>query len=200
MKEALTPVEQAEGLSRDRLREGPRNGEMDEGREQLEREYEQVWRDHGASLARLASSYELNAHAREDLLQEIRLAIWVALPRFREESSLRTFLFRIAHNRALTHVWRRKRNISSEDSEETVDTRNGPEAAAIQAVNCSHLMAAIRQLALPFRQVITLSLEDLSHADIASVLGISENNVAVRMNRARKLLREKLGGVDERRL
>ena len=200
MKEALTPVEPAEGLSRDRLREGPRNGEMDEEREQLEREYEQVWRDHGASLARLASSYELNAHAREDLLQEIRLAIWVALPRFRQESSLRTFLFRIAHNRALTHVWRRKRNISSDDSEETVDTRNGPEAAAIQAVNCSHLMAAIRQLPLPFRQVITLSLEDLSHADIASVLGISENNVAVRMNRARKLLREKLGGVDERRL
>jgi RNA polymerase sigma factor (sigma-70 family) len=167
---------------------------MDAGREQLEREYEQLWRDHGPSLARLASSYELNAYSREDLLQEIRLAIWVALPRFRGESSLRTFLFRIAHNRALTHVWRRKRNISSEDSQETVDTRAGPEAAAIQAVNCSHLMEAIRQLPLPFRQVITLSLEDLSHAEIASVLGISENNVAVRMNRARKLLREKLGG------
>lgn len=165
---------------------------MDAGREQLEREYEQLWRDHGASLARLASSYELNAHGREDLLQEIRLAIWVALPHFRGESSLRTFLFRIAHNRALTHVCRRKRNPSSEDSEEAVDTRNGPEAAVIQAVNCSHLMEAIRQLPLPFRQVITLSLEDLSHAEIAGVLGISENNVAVRMNRARKLLRERL--------
>jgi RNA polymerase sigma factor (sigma-70 family) len=166
---------------------------MDTRREQLEREYEQLWRDHGASLARLANSYELNAHAREDLLQEIRFAIWVALPRFRGESSLRTFVFRIAHNRALTHVCRRKRNISAEDSEEAVDTRNGPEAAVIQAVNCSHLMEAIRQLPVPFRQAITLSLEDLSHAEIARVLGISENNVAVRMNRARKLLREKLG-------
>lgn len=166
---------------------------MDAGREQLEREYEQLWRDHGASLARLASSYERNAHAREDLLQEIRLAIWVALPGFRGESSLRTFLFRIAHNRALTHVCRRTRNISSENSEEAVDTQNGPEAAVMQAANCSHLMEAVRQLPLPFRQVITLSLEDLSHAEIASVLGISENNVAVRMNRARKLLREKLG-------
>ena len=166
---------------------------MGAGRDQLEREYEQIWRDHGASLARLASCYELNAHTREDLLQEIRLAIWMALPRFRGESSLRTFLFRIAHNRALTHVWRRKRNISSQESEETADTRNGPEAAAIQAVDCSRLMEAIHQLPLSFRQVITLSLEDLSQAEIASVLGISENNVAVRMNRARKLLREKLG-------
>lgn len=166
---------------------------MDAGRKQLEREYEQLWRDHGASLSRLASSYELDVHAREDLLQEIRLAIWVALPRFRGESSLRTFLFRIAHNRALTHVWRRKRNISSEDSDETVDTRAGPEAVAIQAMNCSRLMDAILQLPLSFRQVITLSLEDLSHAEIASVLGISENNVAVRMNRGRNLLREGLG-------
>jgi RNA polymerase sigma factor (sigma-70 family) len=166
---------------------------MDAIREQLEREYERLWRDHGASLARLASSYELNAHAREDLLQEIRLAIWAALPRFRGESSLRTFLFRIAHNRALTHVCRRKRNLSSEDSEEIVDRRNGPETAVIESANCSHLMAAIRQLPLPFRQVITLSLEDLSRSEIASVLGISENNVGVRMNRARKLLREKLG-------
>lgn len=165
---------------------------MNAGREQLEQEYEQLWQAHGASLARLASSYELNAHAREDLLQEIRLAIWTALPRFRGESSLRTFLFRVAHNRALTHVWRRNRNISSEDSEETVDAREGPEAAAIQAANRSSLMEAIRQLPLPFRQVITLSLEDLSHTEIASVLGISENNVAVRMNRARKLLKEKL--------
>ena len=166
---------------------------MDRGREQLEKEYEQLWCDHGASLARLASSYELDAHAREDLQQEIRLAIWVALPRFRGESSLRTFLFRIAHNRALTHVWRRKRSIPSKDSEDTVDMRAGPDALVIQAANCSRLMEAVRQLPLSFRQVITLSLEDLSHAEIASVLGISENNVGVRMNRGRKLLREKLG-------
>ena len=166
---------------------------MDEGHQQLEREYEQLWRDHGASLGRLASSYELDAHAREDLLQEIRLAIWVALPRFRRESSLKTFLFRIAHNRALTHVWRKKRSMPPEESQEIVDTRVGPEAAAIQASNCSHLMEAIRQLPTAFRQVVTLSLEDLSHAEIASVLGISENNVAVRLNRGRKLLREKLG-------
>lgn len=164
-------------------------------REQLEQEYEQLWRDYGASLGRLASSYESERHAREDLLQEIRLAIWVALPRFRGESSLRTFVFRIAHNRALTHVWRRKRIAASEDSEDAPDTRDGPETTAIERVNRSRLMDAIRQLPLSFRQVITLSLEDLSHAEIAGVLGISENNVAVRMNRARKLLKEKLGAM-----
>ncbi len=167
--------------------------DVEAGREQLEQEYEQLWRDYGASLGRLASSYESDTHAREDLLQEIRLAIWIALPRFRGESSLRTFVFRIAHNRALTHVWRRKRTAPSEDSQEAPDTRDGPEVAAIENVNRSRLMEAIQQLPISFRQVITLSLEDLSHAEIAGVLGISENNVAVRMNRARKVLKEKLG-------
>jgi|SRR5579872_903926 len=166
---------------------------MNERREHFEQEYDRLWRDYGPSLARLAYSYEPNADGREDLLQDIRLAIWLALPRFRGESSLKTFLFRIAHNRALTHVWRRKTTRSAEELKEPIDTRPGLERATIEAINYSRLTEAIRQLPLPFRQVITLSLEDLSYAEIASVLGISENNVAVRINRARKLLREKVG-------
>jgi len=162
-------------------------------RNQLEREYEELWSTFGPSLSRLASSYESETHAREDLLQEIRLAIWVALPRFRRESSLRTFVFRVAHNRALTHVWRRKRAGVSEEAEELPDPRSSPEVDAMQRVDQLRLIEAIRQLPIPFRQVLTLALEDLTHAEIAAVLGISENNVAVRMNRARNLLREKLG-------
>jgi len=162
-------------------------------RDQLEREYEELWSNFGPSLARLASSYESETHAREDLLQEIRLAIWVALPRFRKESSLRTFVYRVAHNRALTHVWRRKRAGVSEEPEEIPDPRSSPESEAMQRVDRGRLMEAIRLLPIPFRQVLTLALEDLPHAEIATVLGISENNVGVRMNRARKLLKERLG-------
>jgi len=162
-------------------------------REQLEGEYERLWAEFGASIGRLASSYESRAHAREDLLQDIRLAIWTALPRFRGDASMRTFVFRIAHNRALTHVWQRKKAGQHEEAEDVVDARESPEASAIQNANRVKLVEAIRGLHIPFRQVITLALEDLSHAEIAVVLGISENNVAVRMNRARNLLKEILG-------
>lgn len=161
--------------------------------DQLERVYYQVWTDFGASLGRLASSYESEVQAREDLLQEIRLAIWMALPRFRGDSSLRTFVFRIAHNRALTHVWRRKRAGISEEPQDIPDPRSSPEADTMQRVDQSRLIEAIRLLPIPFRQILTLALEDFSHAEIAAILGISENNVAVRMNRARKQLRERLG-------
>ena len=161
-------------------------------REHLEREYDQLWSDFGPSLARLASSYESEAHAREDLLQEIRLAIWVALPRFRGDSSLRTFVFRIAHNRALTHVWRRKRAGIVEQPQDIPDPRSSPEIDTMQRVDQSRLLEAIRLLPIPFRQILTLALEDFSHSEIAAILGISENNVAVRMNRARRQLRERL--------
>jgi RNA polymerase sigma factor (sigma-70 family) len=163
-------------------------------RKRFDEEYERLWDEFGAGIGRLASSYESRVHAREDLLQEIRLALWVALPRFRGDSSLRTFVFRIAHNRALTYVWRRKKAGHPEDSGDVVDVRENPETHAIQNANRSRLIEAIADLPIPFRQVITLALEELPHAEIAAVLGISENNIAVRMNRGRKLLREKLGG------
>jgi RNA polymerase sigma-70 factor (ECF subfamily) len=167
-----------------------------ERRQQLERDYEKLWNDYGASLSRLASSYEFLPQAREDLLQEIRLALWTALPNFRGDCSLRTFVYRIAHNRALTHVWRRKAHpLDEEEPPDVVDPKSNPERSAIQNANQSKLMAAVRSLPVPYRQVITMTLEELPQVEIAAVLGISENNVAVRLNRARKLLRDKLGGV-----
>jgi RNA polymerase sigma factor (sigma-70 family) len=182
---------------------GPQRGEVaanvtpssdaETRRHKLEQEYDRIWNEFGASLGRLARSYESQAQAREDLLQEMHLAIWTALPRFRVESSLRTFVFRIAHNRALTHVWKKKRTGFSEPAEGLPDPRKSPEGTAIQRVDQSRLLDAICLLPIPFRQVLTLALEDLPHSEIAAVLGISESNVAVRMNRARKLLKERLG-------
>jgi len=148
----------------------------------------------GASISRVAGAYESRPELREDLLQEIRLAIWIALPKFRGDSSLRTFVFRIAHNRALTHIWRRKRGGKSEEAEHLHDARPNPEATVIQHTNESRLMTAVSQLPIPLRQVIMLALEELPYTEIGAVLGISEGNVAVRVNRARKLLRENLGG------
>lgn len=164
-------------------------------RSSLEREYEQLWSEYGEGLMRLASSYESVRDAREDLLQEIRLALWKALPAFRRDCSLRTFVYRVAHNRALTHVWRRKtQSQSSAELLDVDDPRPSPEATAIQTADQSSLMDAIRKLPIGYRQVITMTLEELPQSEIAAVLGISENNVAVRLNRARKLLRACLEG------
>ena len=159
-------------------------------RHALADQYERIFEAYGPALVRLTASYEARPQAREDLLQEILLAIWKALPGFRGDCSEKTFAFRVAHNRCLTHVWRRSRSPRSEaELPEVPDPRKNPETLAIDNRRRETLLAAIRALPVNYRQVITLALEDLTPAETAAVLGVTENNVAVRLNRARKALR-----------
>ena len=167
----------------------------DVDRDALTLQYERIYAAYGAAFARLAGCYESRPEAREDLLQEILVAVWKALPGFRGDCSEKTFAFRVAHNRCLTHVWKRsKASASAGELPELPDPRGNPEALAIDTRRRESLLAAIRALPVNYAQAITLALEDLSTAEIASVLGISENNAAVRLNRARNALRKLLGG------
>lgn len=145
------------------------------------------------ALARLAASYATSPADRDDLLQEIAMGLWLALPTFRAECSERTFLFRIAHNRCISHLARRRPQVSLDELEiDPEDQRPGPDAGLCNQQQSDSLQAAVRRLPLAYRQVIVLLLEDLDYRQIAEVLGISENNVGVRLTRARALLREAL--------
>jgi RNA polymerase sigma factor (sigma-70 family) len=158
--------------------------------------FDRIMREYEPALSRLAYGYEKVAGVREELAQEIALAIWQALPHFREECSERTFIYRIAHNRGLSHACRRQPAPQPLDELpqpfEPVDPRPQPEEAAMKTGLRDRLRAAIQRLPLVHREVVMLMLEDLSYAEIAEVLGITESNVAVRLNRARKALKEAL--------
>jgi RNA polymerase sigma-70 factor (ECF subfamily) len=168
-------------------------------RDELERWFDEVLRGYGAALNRLAATYARDSREREDLLQEIVFAIWLALPRFRGESSERTFLFRIAHNRALTHVTQRRPVTIGQDELEVADVRPDPERALSARQDGERLFEAVRSLPLGYAQVVTLTLEGMSYAEVAEVLGISEANVGARLTRAREMLRKQLRSADERR-
>ena len=146
------------------------------------------------ALGRLASSYAGSTGERDDLLQEIALAFWQALPRFRGESSERTFLFRIAHNHCINHIVRRRPAESLQQLElDPVDESRPIDAVVGAAQQSAQLLAAVRRLPLIQRQVVVLALEDMDYGEIAVVLGISETNVGVRLNRARASLRKLMG-------
>lgn len=155
-----------------------------------------ILRDYGPALSRLAFGYEKVASVREELVQDIALAVWQALPHFRGECSERTFIYRIAHNRGLSHACKRRPEHQPLDELpqllEPVDPRPHPEAQAVNTHQRHRLRTAIQRLPLAYRQVVMLMLEELSHAEIAEVLGLTESNVAVRLNRARKALKESL--------
>ena len=158
----------------------------------LEHHFDRLVAANGPALTRLAASYTNTLSDRDALLQEIAMALWQALPRFRAECSERTFLFRIAHNRAIAHLARsRSRPVAGEEIE-VHDPAPDPEVGLAREQRVEGLRQAIQDLPLVYRQVITLSLEGLGYGEIAEVLGISESNVGVRLTRARQILRESL--------
>jgi len=159
----------------------------------LETRFERLLEANRASLSRLAFSYTNTSADREDLLQDIAVALWQALPGYRGECSERTFVYRIAHNRALSALARRRPHHGAIDKE-PVDPVPLVETDIAGRQQSTRLAEAVRRLPLPYRQVVVLVLEGLEYGEIAEVLGTSESNVGVRLNRARPLLRQMMGG------
>ena len=149
-----------------------------------------VVKEFAAAFARIAASYERDRALRDELLQEILIAVVSSLPRLKEASKLKPFVFRIAHNRCLTHVTQRMRDRAHQEAlAEPAGESTGHDQALIDHERSHRLLEAIRQLALPYRQVMTLILEDMSYDEIAEALAISVANVGVRVNRAKQQLK-----------
>lgn len=150
--------------------------------------------EHDRAVRRLATSVERDVGRQQDLVQDIWLAVWQALPRFRGDCNERTFVFRIAHNRAVSHVqhWARRHVDSLNDDFDGASSAPDPEQVFGDRQTRARLQAAVRTLPLAVRQVVVLTLEGWPARDVADVVGISENNVAVRLSRARAMLAKAL--------
>jgi RNA polymerase sigma-70 factor (ECF subfamily) len=156
--------------------------------------FNEIIADHLAMVRRIAAAYEANAAAQEDLVQDILCAVWRALPHFRGEGDLRGFIARIAANRAVTHVQRALRiPESTELTNDLAASESGPEADAITVDNKERLSRMLRALPIGLREPALLALEGLTQQEIAGVLGITPNAVAIRMSRAKSHLRKLLG-------
>lgn len=151
--------------------------------------FAQLMREHGAALGRVVASYARPAD-QDDLAQEVSLGIWKALPAFRGDCSERTFVFRIAHNRGISYLARKR--LRGEELPELVDGAPGPEAQAERRQQSESLFRALRTLPVPFRQALTLALEGMSNAEVGACLGITAETAAVRLSRARAALRAQL--------
>jgi RNA polymerase sigma factor (sigma-70 family) len=156
----------------------------------LEEQFHRILAANGQALSRMAASYTNSPSDRDDLFQDIALAIWRALPGFRGESSERTFIFRIAQNRAITYIAQRRTLVAADEGFDLPDPRHNTEKGFAREQQQTRLSDAIRRLPIEYRQVVTLTLEDMSYSEIAEVLGIGESNVGVRLNRARQMLRQ----------
>jgi len=146
----------------------------------------------GAAIERLARAYEADADPRRDLIQDIHVALWRSLALFDGRCSLRTWVYRVAHNTAAGHVQKRRRwrgeRWATLDAIEGVADADDPEAAVGERRALERLMKLIQQLAPPDRQVALLYLEDLDTAAIADITGYSSGAVATKIHRLKALL------------
>ena len=155
--------------------------------------FEDLLAAHGPARWRAVASYAPPGAERDDLAQDVQLALWQALPRFRGDSSPRAFALRIAHNRGLSHVWRRARRPSADgEAPELPDPRPGADELLASSERAERLLRHLRTLPLGQRQVLALALEGVPHAEIGEIVGITPENVAVRLGRAREALRRSL--------
>lgn len=152
--------------------------------------------EHEAALRRLTGAYAPSPADRDDLFQEIATAVWGAIPRFRGESSERTWIYRIAHNTALTWKGKARRRWSREQdgdsAPEPADAEPHPEQRALRRERRERMMRLIRSLQPAEKQLILLYLEELSTREIAEVSGLTESAVAARLSRIRARLAERI--------
>jgi RNA polymerase sigma-70 factor (ECF subfamily) len=145
-------------------------------------------------LQRLAGAYAVAREDREDLIQEIAAALWRALPGYRAESSERTWLYRIAHNVAITAAVKQRKRAQREVAPDLPADPPSAGASAedhlLEEEKRQLLFAAIRELAPADRQITVLHLEGLTGAEIEAVTGIAEGAVATRLTRIREKLRQ----------
>lgn len=157
--------------------------------------FEKILEEYSGVLSRVASTYEANISIQQELFQEICVAVWQAMGRFQNNSSVKTYILKIAHNRAVSHVAKEVTVVSNQSDELNTNdvsssVRNCIEQNVIQSQQIQSLLEHIRALPMPARQIISLSLEGLSYEEIAEITGLTTNHVGVSINRIKKQLRE----------
>ena len=156
--------------------------------------YDEAASTYAAALERLARSYEADSEKRRDLLQEIHLALWRSFAGFEGQCSLRTWIYRVAHNVAASHVIRHRRQRASafvtiEEAAEEIPALDVDHGAVIDRQRAlDQLDSLIHRLEPIERQVILLYLEGFDGASIGEITGISASNAATRVHRIKKVL------------
>ena len=145
---------------------------------------------HRGIIYKVCHLYGKEKDYREDLFQEIVLQLWKSFPTFRGESKITTWMYRIALNTAISGYRKQSRNVKTEDLDEGHLNISEQYPGDEGQENAQKLQWSIRQLTEIERAMVMMALEEISYEEIAETIGITQNNVRVRMNRIREKLRK----------
>lgn len=145
---------------------------------------------HSSILFKIVSVYTRSEMDRDDLFQEIAIQIWESIPRFRNDCAESTWIYRIALNTALKWTRNEQKHQRSIDSV-AVEQRILIEVNKPQNEQLAWLYAEISRFDKVDRSITLLLLDGYSYREMAEIIGISESNVGVKINRIKRSLIKK---------
>jgi RNA polymerase sigma-70 factor (ECF subfamily) len=154
---------------------------------------EEIVEKHAGMVRRIATAYERDPGRIDDLVQEVWLAMWQALPRLDSPATVKPYIARITQNICVTHVRRAIVRKTEFLSDSVPDGAAPIDEATDHARQLIRLTEAVRNLPESLKAVAGLYLEDIAIKDIATILGISESNASVRLHRAKTFIRSSFG-------
>jgi len=147
--------------------------------------FEQWLSKYKALIFKIVRAYAFNSMDEGDLFQEITIQVWNSIPAYREEASVTTWLYRISLNTAIKHTRKERKHHQPEALE---GVQNILHESKIVNDRLTWLYKEIYKLDEIDRSISLLLLDGFSYKEMASILGISESNVGVKINRIKKIL------------
>lgn len=155
----------------------------------LEHKFITEFQQHQNIIHKVCRIYTNNKEAHNDLFQEITIQLWKAFPKFRGDSKLTTWMYRIGLNTAITLYRKSKRSIITQDFDSVLHRIESSEYDDTEEEQLKLMYKAIHQLSDIDKALIFLYLEDKNYKEISNTIGISEVNARVKMNRIKTRLR-----------
>lgn len=148
--------------------------------------FEEIYKTYWDRIFRLCMGYVNDYDLAQDMAQETFIVVWQQLPKFRNEANISTWIFRIASNNCLRQIEKQKRLLKAEFPFHLKAEKTENIEPQIQ-----FLYTCISELPETDRIIISLELENVKQAEIASIVGLSEGNIRLRIHRIKEKLTQK---------
>jgi RNA polymerase sigma-70 factor, ECF subfamily len=153
-------------------------------------EFVQLMREHNGLIQKVCNLYAATLQDRQDLYQEIIIQLWKAHPKFRGDSKLSTWMYRVALNTAISDYRKQQRKVATIEfdfmNKEVADHNSNHDTEE----KLKLLYKSIKRLSEIEKAIVMLFLDDKPYEEMEDILGINQNNLRVKMNRIKEKLRQ----------
>jgi len=153
-------------------------------------DFVQLIRDNNGLILKVCNLYAAAVPDRQDLYQEIVVQLWRAIPKFRQESKLTTWMYRVALNTAISDYRKQQRTITTTELSFFTKEIADQDEYTDKEERLKSLYAAISNLSEIEKAIVMLYLDDKPYEEMEDILGINQNNLRVKMNRIKEKLRQ----------